>query len=236
MNHAWGRWALLGALALTVGSSALAQQGAPPGTPPQTPAQQHSKKLHPKEDQAADLGKSMVADGEQGFLAQLHEINETEIALGELAQQKGFSSAVQQYGEHMVQDHRKADDQLRAYAKQKGFELGGTPVEPANDVQRRIKGATEATKAKLSVLQGNLFDQEYLASQVMDHDETIQLVMLGRQQNPQLASLLDGLLPTLREHRAHAYQLLGQGQPQAEATPQQPPQQRQARPAPAQKR
>jgi putative membrane protein len=215
-------------MALTVGSSALAQ--------PQSPQQKREKKLDPKADQAAELARLMLADGERGFLAQLHDINQTEITLGEMAHQKGFTPAVQQYGEHMVQDHRKADQQVLAYAKQHGLQLGG-PLEPTNDVQRRIKSATDATKAKLLVLQGNLFDQEYLASQVSDHDQTIQLVTLARQQYPQLAPLLEGLLPTLREHRAHAYQLLGQGQPQAQAQPPQPaPPQRQARPAPGERR
>jgi putative membrane protein len=240
MNLSRGRWALLGAMALVAGGSAMAQQGAPPGTPPQTPQQKHEKKLHPMEDQAVELGKLMLADGEPGFLAQLHDINLTEISLGEMAQQKGYSPAVRQYGEHMVRDHKKADQQLMDYAKQHGVQLGGVVPQPTNDVQRRLQSATAATKAKLSMLQGSLFEQEYLASQVASHDETIQLMMLARQQYPNLASLLDGLLPTLREHRDQAYQLLGQVKPQAQAQagqqPPQQPQQRQARPPPGERR
>jgi putative membrane protein len=218
---------------VVAGSSALAQGG--PGSPTQTtPPSKHEKKLNPKEDQAMDIGRQMIADGEQGFLAQLHDINQTEITLGKLTEQKAFTPAVQQYGEHMARDHQKADQQLLDYAKQRGFQLGR--VESTNDVQRRLQSATEATKAKLPVLQGTLYDQEYLASQVAAHDQAIQMVMTGKQLYPQLGSMLDGLLPTLREHRDRAYQLLGQAQPQAQAGQQPAPQQRQARPPSGERR
>jgi putative membrane protein len=231
MNR-WGRWVLLGAMAVA-GNAVLAQGG--PGSPPQaTPPSKHEKKPNPKEEQAMELGRMMVADGEQGFLAQLHDINQTEITLGELTRQKAFTPAVQQYGERMIQDHKKADQQLMDYAKQRGYQLGR--VEPTNDVQRRLQGATEATKAKLPVLQGTLYDQEYLASQVAAHDQTIQMVMTGRQLYPQLGSMMDGLLPTLHQHRDQAYQLLGQAQPQAQAGQQPAQQQRQARPPSGERR
>lgn len=231
MKRWWGRWALLGAM--VVGSSAMAQQGGP-ASPPQTPQEKQTKKLHPKEDQARELGRMMVADGIPAFLSQLQAINRTEISLAELARQKAWSPAVQQYGEHMVQDHTKAEQQIANLARQRNLQLDPTP-KPTNEVQFRLEGATQATKAKLQVLQGPLFEQEYLASQVAAHAEAIQIVTFGRQLYPELAPLLDGLLPTLREHRDQAYQLLGQlqSEPQAEAGPQQqPPQpaQRQARP------
>ncbi|QRN98357.1 DUF4142 domain-containing protein [Archangium violaceum] len=244
MNRWWGRWALLGAMTVTLGGSALAQGR--PGTSQQQPEQKSSvdKKRDPMAEQTVELGRMMVADGIPAFLAQLHGMNQTEIALGELTEQKASSPAVQQYGEHMVRDHTQADQQLMALAKQRGIQLGAMP-QPTNDVQRRIMSATEATKSKLSVLQGSLYDQEYLASQVASHDQTLQLVTLARQQYPELAPMLDGLMPTLRQHRDHAYQLLGQVKPQAQASqqppaqqqqaqqPQPPPQQRQGRPPPA---
>lgn len=209
MRCAWRRWAVLGAMAMAmVGGSAVAQG-----------QQQPHPKMDPKAEQAARMGRMMLADGVPAFLAQLRAINETEITLGELSQRKASSSAVKQYGEHMVRDHGKADQQLLAFARQRGIELPAR-FQPTNDVQRRLQSATEATKAKLWALDGLIYDQVYLASRVSAHDEAIQLVTLARQQYPDLAPLLDGLLPTLRQHRDQAYQLLGQLQPQ----------QRQARP------
>ncbi len=236
MNRWWGRCVLLGAM-VVAGGSALAQGGP---SSPKEPLPKHEGKQSPQQLQAVELSRQMLANGEQGFLAQLHDLHQTEIAVGKLTEQKAFTPAVRQYGEEMVRDHQKADQQLLDYAKQRGFQLGR--MEPTNDVQRRLQSATEATKATLPMLQGTLYDQQYLASQVASHDQAIQLVMLGRQQYPQLASMLDGLLPTLREHRDRAYQLLGQTQPQAQAgqqpaQPQQPAQQqRQARPPPGERR
>jgi putative membrane protein len=228
MKRSWERWAVLGAMVMAMGA----------GAQPQDPkGKQPHHKMDPKADQAAQMGRRMVADGAPAFLAQLRAINETEIALGELSQQKASSPAVKQYGEHMVQDHRKADQQLLDFAKQRGLQLPSR-AQPTNDVQTRLLNATEATKAKLWVLDGPLYDQAYLASQVANHDEVIQLVTLARQQYPDLAPLLDGLLPTLREHRDRAYQLLGQAQPQAQAGQPQPEQtqQRQARPPAGERR
>ncbi|WP_257451010.1 DUF4142 domain-containing protein [Archangium lipolyticum] len=232
MNRSWGRWALLGVMAVTVGGLALAQERPGAAQPPEQKSVR-SEKRDPMAKQIAELGRMMVADGIPAFLTQLHGINQTEIALGELTRQKSLSPTVQQYGEHMVQDHTRADQQLMDLAKQRGIQLGAM-AQPTNDVQRRLLSANEATKSKLMVLQGSLYDQEYLASQVASHDETIQLVTLARQQYPELAPMLDGLLPTLQRHRDQAYQLLGQVKPQAQASQQPPaPQQRQGRPPPA---
>ncbi|MFL5351786.1 DUF4142 domain-containing protein [Archangium sp.] len=241
MMRSWGRWVLLGAMVM--GGSALAQ--GQPGASQQIPEQQSQphQKRDPMADQAAMLSQPMVSNGVPAFLSQLQKVNETEIALGELTHQKGSTPAVQQYGEHMVQDHQKALKQLADFAKQHNITLDPM-AGPTNDVQRRLQGLTDATKSVLPLLQGPLYDQQYLASQVADHDRNIQIVTMGRQLYPDLAPVLDGLLPVLREHRDRAYQLLGQSQPRAEATPPQPTQQqaqtpeqqRQARPAPAKNR
>ena len=239
MKRSWGRWAVLGsmAMALGMGGSAMAQ--------PQAQGGKHSphKTGDIEADQAHRVSLMMVADGAPAFLAQLRAVNESEIALGELTVQKAASPAVKQFGEHMVSDHRTANQQLLDFAKQRGLQLPAR-LQPTNDVQTRLMSATEANKAKLTVMDGPLYDQAYLAAQVANHDETLQLVTLGRQQYPELAPLLDGLLPKLREHRDRAYQLLGQSQPQAQASQPQPqpaqqpaqPAQRQARPPAGERR
>jgi putative membrane protein len=218
MNRRWARWVMIGAMVM--GGSALAQEQKP-GDPQKM---ERAGRPNPQQKQQALMGGMMVPEGEQAFLSKLHAVHQTEIALGELTQQKATAPAVRQYGEHMVREHKKADQQLMDYAKQHGLRLG--KVEPTNDVQRVLENATEANKAKLAALQGPLYDQEYLASMVADHDQVLQLVMLGRQTYPQHASMLDGLMPSLRQHRDQAYQLLGQASPQ----------QRQARPPPGEHR
>jgi putative membrane protein len=202
MNRWWGRWVLMGVV--TVGGSALAQEGMQQGARPQ--------------QRAAQLPDDPMT------LEQLHHINQTEVTLGEMTEQKATSSAVREYGERLVEDHRAADQRMMELAKQKGYRLGR--AEPGNDLQRRLNAAQMATKSKLSALQGRLYEQQFLASQVAGHDHSIALVMAGRQRYPELAPMLDALLPTLKQHRDRAYQLLGQVEPQ----------QRQARPPPGERR
>ncbi|WNG61665.1 DUF4142 domain-containing protein [Archangium gephyra] len=231
MKRSWGRWAVLGSMAMALGlGGPVMAQHAP------------HKTGELKADEAHRVSVMMLADGAPAFLAQLRGINESEIALGELTVQKAANPAVKQFGEHMASDHRTTNQQLLDFAKQRNLQLPAR-LQPTNGVQTRLMDATAASKAKLAVLEPPLYDQAYLASQVANHDEAIQLVTLGRQQYPELAPLLDGLLPKLREHRDRAYQLLGQSQPQAQAgqpqpAPQQPaqPAQRQARPPAGERR
>ena len=82
MKRSWGRWAVLGAMAMAMGA------GAQPNTLPPKPPHH---KLDPKANQAERLGLMMVADGAPAFLAQLRALHGTEITLGELSQQKASS-------------------------------------------------------------------------------------------------------------------------------------------------
>ena len=57
------------------------------------------------------------------FATEAAQANADEVKLGQLAQQKGTDPAVKQFGQHMVQDHSKANDELTQLAQRKGIEL-----------------------------------------------------------------------------------------------------------------
>ena len=46
-----------------------------------------------------------------------------EVAMGEVAEQKGQSEDVKSFGKRMVTDHSKANDELKSIASKKGFQL-----------------------------------------------------------------------------------------------------------------
>lgn len=59
-------------------------------------------------------------------LGAVHRLNQDEIEMGRLAEQRGSTADVKQYGKTLVEDHTKLDSQLVALASSKGIDLGMT--------------------------------------------------------------------------------------------------------------
>jgi putative membrane protein len=74
-----------------------------------------------------------------------------EVQLGQLALERAASPEVRQFGQRMVTDHTKANQELAAVAQTKQM-----PIATELDQQHR------ALADKLATLQGAAFDQEYL--------------------------------------------------------------------------
>ncbi|MBV9866148.1 MAG: DUF4142 domain-containing protein [Abitibacteriaceae bacterium] len=86
----------------------------------------------------------------------------TEVQLGQMASEKGASNAVKEFGQRMVTDHSKANDQLKQVAAQKGVTL---PTD--------IGAKNKALAARLSKLSGAAFDRAYVTAMVKDHKEDV---------------------------------------------------------------
>src|SRR5581483_6292960 len=86
----------------------------------------------------------------------------TEVELGQLATQKASDPAVKAFGQRMVDDHTKANDQLKTIAAQENIQL---PTEP--------NAKDQAEKARLAKLSGAAFDKAYINHMVMDHKKDI---------------------------------------------------------------
>lgn len=118
-----------------------------------------------------------------------------EVELGQLAVQKASSEEVKKFGQRMVDDHGKANEQLKQVAAQEHIEL---PTEP---------GAQEkATKARLEKLSGEQFDKAYMSDMVKDHQKDV--AEFAREskiaKDPAVKSFAQQTLPTLREHLKEA--------------------------------
>src|SRR5690349_17575985 len=77
------------------------------------------------------------------FLDKAAQGGKAEVELGQLAQQKASSDDVKKFGERMVTDHSKANDQLQQLAAQKGITLPD-----------KLNPKDQATKARLEKLSG----------------------------------------------------------------------------------
>lgn len=156
-----GTVALLSPASLVCESPAMAQNpqampqnpnGSMPGQPN---PMQNSPMSQPGQPGQPDNGMQMQ---DKMFLHKASEGGMAEVQFGQLAAQKGNSSEVKQFGQKMVEDHTKLNEQMRPIAAS----LGVTPP-------KHLNKADQAEYEKLNGLSGDAFDQEYITDMVKDH-------------------------------------------------------------------
>ena len=169
-------YAMVTALALAVGSSpALAQSTTTPSTTTDKTASASTK------TSSADTG--FVKEAAMGGLA--------EVELGRLATQKADSADVKQFGQRMVDDHTKANDQLKPIAQQKNVA-----------VPTQLTGKEKSLYDRLSKLSGPAFDAAYMRAMVDDHRKDVAAFRKESQsgKDPEVKQFASSTLPTLEEH------------------------------------
>jgi putative membrane protein len=112
--------------------------------------------------QMSGSAKGSVSSADQRFMDKAAQGGMAEVELGQLAEQNGQSQEVKNFGKRMVTDHSKANDQLKQLASQKDVTL---PTD--------LDAKDQATKERLSKLQGAAFDKAYMKDMVMDHKKDV---------------------------------------------------------------
>jgi putative membrane protein len=114
-----------------------------------------------------------------------------EVEAGRMAQDKGNSQQVKDFGAMMVKDHSAANDKLQSIAASKNITL------PTSSSVGQM-----AAKAKLDVLSGATFDKSYVKGQVAAHRETIALFRkeISSGQDADAKAFASATLPTVRSH------------------------------------
>lgn len=121
-----------------------------------------------------------------------------EVQLGKLAQKKGSSQSVKDFGTRMVKDHSAANDKLKAVASKDGMTLPGG-----------MNHEDQATYDKLSKLSGLDFDKAYAQDMVQDHQKDVAAFQKEANggTNPDLKNFASQTLPTLQDHLNMAQQM-----------------------------
>jgi putative membrane protein len=143
---------------------------------------------------SASAGKAAPAalsGGERRFLENAARGGMAEVELGKLAQQKGESQQVKDFGKRMVDDHGKANEELKRIAGAKGVTL---PTEVDGKHKRLID--------KLSKKSGHDFDREYMDEMVDDHEKDVKdfRSMAKSAKDADVKSFASSTLPTLEQH------------------------------------
>ncbi len=143
---------------------------------------------------------SSVPVSDKTFMTKAAQGGLAEVELGQLAQEKASSNDVKQFGKQMVDDHSKANDQLKSIAAQKGVTL-------PSDLDARDK----AEKERLSKLSGEQFDKAYMRYMVSDHTKDVSEFKKESTsaKDPDVKNFASQTLPTLESHLDKAKSVAG---------------------------
>jgi len=155
----------------------------------------NESRIESREDGAADTSARVaVAEDDAEFAVKAAAGGLAEVELGALAQQKGTSAEVKDFGGMMVKDHSAANDELKALARKKGITL---PAALDMDEQK--------LKADLSAKSGADFDKAYIKAMIDDHEKDVKLFEKASRElkDPELQQFAAAKLPVLRSHLEH---------------------------------
>lgn len=118
-----------------------------------------------------------------------------EVQLGKIALTNSSNQDVKDFGQMMIDDHTKANNELMALAKEKNITL---PPAPSQKSVKRIKDLNEKT--------GGDFDKDYINFMVSDHESVISSFenASNKTADADIRSFVDKTLPVLKNHLSAA--------------------------------
>ena len=160
-------------------------------------AKQPPATAHPAARSAAQSKPAAggVAAADRAFAKEAATGGMAEVDLGQLAASKASNADVKQFGQRMVDDHSKANDELKSWASQKSVTL---PTE--------LDAKHKAEHARLDKLSGEAFDRAYMAAMVTDHNQDVAAFQRESKmaKDADLKAWAAKTLPTLQEHQKMA--------------------------------
>ncbi|WP_073851290.1 DUF4142 domain-containing protein [Pontibacter flavimaris] len=141
------------------------------------------------EEQKDDLSEFMTKAASGGMM---------EVELGKLAQQQAMNQQVKDFGTMMVNDHSKANDELKALAAKKSLVL---PDSMSQDHMDHVK--------ELRDKKGADFDAAYMDLMVEDHEEDVEMFeeASNNLEDAEAKAFASKTLATLRTHLNRAQEI-----------------------------
>ena len=172
-----------------------------PGRSPNSPTTPSNKTpgRSPNTPAGGQTSPNSLSSRDRTFIMQAGQLSMMEVELGRLAVKRGSSPSVKQYGQEMVEDHTRANQELMQLAMQKKVEL---PTEMSTQNTALID--------RLSGLSGKSFDAAYKQAMIDSHKQAIALFQAQSQQgqDPQLKAWATQKLPKLQAHLEMVNQML----------------------------
>ncbi len=144
----------------------------------------------------AAQGQRMGDQGDRTFVEKMATGGMAEVKLSKLAMDRSKSMEVKQFARKMVEDHHKANTELKQIADRKDLAM---PMQ-LDDKHQKIYD-------KLSGMSGADFDKEYMKTMSDDHEDTVKLLKNEMQngQDADLRSFATKTLPVVQKHTDMAH-------------------------------
>ena len=142
-------------------------------------------------DNAGQNKGSGLSTQDQAFIDQAYQSNETELRLGQIAQDKATNGDVKNFATHMVQDHQKVSNEMKTLVSER---QGALP--PGVDEKHKLMAD------KIAGMSGADFDKEYMSAMIRAHHKAVELFdkeANGEAKTP-VSLWAAKVLPTLKEH------------------------------------
>lgn len=141
--------------------------------------------------EATNEANSAVKEDDSEFVVEAGSGGMMEVEAGKLAQQKAVNPRVKAYGDMLVADHTKANDELKALAATKNITVPGSLGE---DHQKHINDLQQKT--------GKDFDKDFMSMMVDDHKKDISAFedASNKASDADIKSFAAKTLPTLKMH------------------------------------
>jgi len=148
------------------------------------------------EERNKDQASQPLSD--EQFVLKASQDGMAEVNHGNLAAQKAQNPEVKQFAQRMVEDHKKANQELLELANKKQVKI-------ASDMGEKH----QALQEKLSTLSGAAFDRQYMQHMVEAHETAVALFKAEAKNSKDeaLRALAEKTLPTLEAHLKMARQL-----------------------------
>jgi putative membrane protein len=153
----------------------------------------------PKAQPARYSPSPQAADAQ--FAKEAAEGGMDEVKLGQLAEERGESQVVKDFGKRMVDDHSAANHELMDIASRQNISL------PAD-----LNSHDQTTYNELAKLSGPAFDRAYARMMVRDHEKDVAAFkkQADTGSDEGLKNFAAKTLPTLEEHLKLAHEMLRQ--------------------------
>lgn len=148
------------------------------------------------QSESAGASQATMSQSDERMLKQLAQSHLSEIALGKLAQEKAQSDEVKSFAKKILDDHTKAQDDLRQLARSKRLTLPTEADQQQQSVEKKLAG-----------LSGEKFDRQYMQHEsTRAHRETHRLLerMSSKAEDAELKAHASKIISTIEAHQQMA--------------------------------
>lgn len=140
-------------------------------------------------DHTVKANEGKLSKDDAKFVEETAQNGIAEVQLAKLASEKAVTAEAKQFAEHMIKDHTKTNDELKAFAQKRGLVLPTA----ATDQHRKTYEKLAST---------DKFDRDYISEMVSSHKKTISNFenAAKKADDQELRAWAGHTLPTLRQH------------------------------------